>query len=104
MIYILYRVDNEFFDALISRLSSLVAPADYGPDQIINGRGPAIAYASLVGGSFGDGPGTYSDIYGLFGPSTWLLDYIQITIARSVICWPNGVWSGCSTSARSSRS
>ena len=80
---VLAKTQPEFVDSLISRAANLVQPDDPPtPDKPINGRGTAIAYASLVGGWTGDGPGTYSEIYGQEGPGTWLLDVVQIDICE----------------------
>ena len=80
---VLAKTQPEFVDALISRAANVVQPDEPpSPDKPINGRGTAIAYASLVGGWTGDGPGTYSEIYGREGPGTWLLDVVQIDICE----------------------
>ncbi len=80
---VLVRVQPAFVDSMISRASNVIVPSEPpAPDQPINGRGTAIAYASLVGGWTGDGPGTYSVIYGFDGPGAWLLDVVQIDICE----------------------
>ncbi len=82
VIVLFAKLQPGFVDSLISRAQNVVAPAELSPDHAINGRGTAIAYASLVGGWTGDGPGTYSIIYGMEGPGAWLLDIVQIDIAE----------------------
>ena len=80
---VLAKTQPEFVDSLISRAANVVQPDEPPtPDKPINGRGTAIAYASLVGGWTGDGPGTYSEIYGREGPGAWLLDVVQIDICE----------------------
>jgi hypothetical protein len=80
---VLARTQPAFVDSMISRATNVIAPSEPpSPDQPINGRGTAIAYASLVGGWTGDGPGTYSIIYGMEGPGAWLLDVVQIDICE----------------------
>ncbi|MEO8551568.1 MAG: hypothetical protein ABI678_16435, partial [Kofleriaceae bacterium] len=80
---VLAETQPTFVDAIVSRATNVIQPSEApSPDQPINGRGTAIAYASLVGGWTGDGPGTYSIIYGIEGPSAWLLDVVQIDICE----------------------
>ncbi|MEO6772811.1 MAG: hypothetical protein ABI467_07275 [Kofleriaceae bacterium] len=80
---VLAKARPEFVDSLIARAVNVVQPEEApSPDKPINGRGTAIAYASLVGGWTGDGPGTYSVIYGKQGPGAWLLDVVQIDICE----------------------
>jgi hypothetical protein len=80
---VLAKTQPAFIDSLISRAANVVEPDEPPtPDKPINGRGTAIAYASLVGGWTGDGPGTYSVIYGQDGPGAWLLDVVQIDICE----------------------
>ena len=82
MLGLLAKTQPEFVDSLISRASTVVAPGELSPDHAINGRGTAVAYASLVGGWTGDGPGTYSNIYGMEGPGSWLLEIVQLEISE----------------------
>ena len=83
MMYVLGRTQPEFVDSLVSRAVNVVQPeTEVRTDKPINSRGTAIAYAAMVGGWVGDGPGTYSIIYGIDGPSAWLLDFVQITICE----------------------
>ncbi|MEP6863401.1 MAG: hypothetical protein ABJE66_22435 [Deltaproteobacteria bacterium] len=80
---VLAKTQPEFVDSLISRAVTVVQPDEAPtPDKPINGRGTAIAYASLVGGWTGDGPGTYSQIYGRDGSGAWLLEVVQIDICE----------------------
>jgi hypothetical protein len=82
MLVLLAKSQPEFVASLVSRAQNVVAPDELTPDHAINGRGTAIAYASLVGGWTGDGPGTYSIIYGMEGPGAWLLEVVQIDISE----------------------
>lgn len=80
---VLAQTQPAFVDSIVSRATNVIQPSEPpSPDQPINGRGTAIAYASLVGGWTGDGPGTYSVIYGIEGPGAWLLDVVQIDICE----------------------
>jgi len=80
---VLAETQPAFVDSIVSRATNVIQPSEApSPDQPINGRGTAIAYASLVGGWTGDGPGTYSIIYGTEGPGAWLLDVVQIDICE----------------------
>lgn len=79
---VLAETQPAFVDSLVSRATNVIQSEAPSPDQAINGRGTAIAYASVVGGWTGDGPGTYSIIYGIEGPSAWLLDVVQIDICE----------------------
>ncbi|HEX7702988.1 MAG TPA: hypothetical protein VF403_19755 [Kofleriaceae bacterium] len=73
----------EFVDSLASRVITVIQPEEPpSPDKPINGRGTATAYAALVGGWTGEGPGTYSLIYGMEGSGAWLLDVVQIDISE----------------------
>jgi len=80
---VIAQTQPAFVDSLVSRAANVVQPDEPPtPDKPINGRGTAIAYASLVGGWTGDGPGTYSEIYGREGAGAWLLDVVQIDICE----------------------
>jgi hypothetical protein len=77
------RTQPEFVDSLVSRAITVIQPEEPpSPDKPINGRGTATAYAALVGGWTGEGPGTYSKIYGSEGSGAWLLDVVQIDISE----------------------
>jgi hypothetical protein len=77
------RTQPEFVDSLVSRAVTVIQPDEPpSPDKPINGRGTATAYAALVGGWTGEGPGTYSMIYGSQGSGAWLLDVVQIDISE----------------------
>lgn len=82
MLVLLVATRPEFAASLVSRAGNVIAEGELSPDHPINGRGTAIAYASLVGGWTGDGPGTYSIIYGREGPGAWLLEVVQIDISE----------------------
>ncbi|CAN5587301.1 hypothetical protein BH11MYX1_BH11MYX1_40350 [soil metagenome] len=83
MLVVLAKLQPEFVDAIVSRAQSVVVPdGDLTSDHAINGRGTAVAYASLVGGWTGDGPGTYSNIYGMEGSGSWLLEIVQLEISE----------------------
>jgi len=80
---VLAKTQPAFVDSLVSRAANVVQPDEAPtPDKPINGRGTAIAYASLVGGWTGEGPGTYSAIYGQEGVGVWLLDVVQLDICE----------------------
>lgn len=77
------QTQPEFVDGLVSRVITVIQPEEPpSPDKPINGRGTATAYAALVGGWTGEGPGTYSLIYGQEGSGAWLLDVVQIDISE----------------------